>query len=140
MRRKLRDLQPARRHRAANLLAVALALRRSLQIKQPRIPRRNLHALIAELARPRRDTLQIVKWRRIPCKLRQEYRRPFDRPHRPLNTTLPLLCILASVLFLRGTATLGCALIKPPANTNPLAAHFSLVAQPLLVVRRTRCL
>src|SRR5207302_4590798 len=94
MRRKLRNLQSATCHNAANLVAVRLAFCCSLQVKQPRIPRRNLDALVAELRRPRRDTLQIVKRRRIPRKLRQKYRRPLDRPHRSLNPLpQPLLAV-----------------------------------------------
>src|SRR5712664_3140637 len=90
MRREFGDRESAARQRATNLVAVRLALRRSLQIKQPRIPAGNLHALIAELGRPRSHALQTIEWRRIPSELRQKNPWSLDRSHRLLNSTLHL--------------------------------------------------
>ncbi len=90
MRRKFGNLQPARRYCAANFVTVALALSRPLQIKQPRIPAGYLHSFVAKLRRPRANAPQPIERCRIPRKLRQKYPRPFNRPHRSLNSTLPL--------------------------------------------------
>src|SRR5260370_7864216 len=83
VRRKFGDREAGARHRAANLVAVRLALRRSLQIKQSRIPAGNLHAFVAELGGPRSDALQAIERRRIAAKLRQKTPRPLYRPHVP---------------------------------------------------------
>ncbi len=87
MRREFGDLEAVARQRAADLLAIGLALCRALQIKQARIPRRNLHALIAELASPRGNALQTVERGRIARELRQKNRRSFDGSHHSLNST-----------------------------------------------------
>src|SRR6266436_743751 len=81
MRRKLRYLQSAAGHHAADFIAIRLALRCPPQIKQPRIPAGNLHALIAELRRPSANALQPMERRPIPRKLRQKNPRSLDRPH-----------------------------------------------------------
>src|SRR6266853_2456370 len=81
MRRKLRYLQSAAGHHAADFIAIRLALRCPPQIKQPRIPAGNLHALIAELRRPSANALQSMERRPIPRKLRQKNPRSLDRPH-----------------------------------------------------------
>ena len=55
MRRKLGDFDAVLRTDADHLIDICLAFRRLLQIEQPRIPGRNLHALVAEIAHVFRD-------------------------------------------------------------------------------------
>src|SRR5437016_13512684 len=83
MRREFRDGKAVARQRAADLVAVGLALCRSLQIKQPSIPARDLYPFIAELGGPRCHALQTVERRHIAGKLRQKYPWSFDCSHRP---------------------------------------------------------
>src|SRR5580704_11133276 len=64
-----------------HLFTIGFALRRQLQVKQATIPRRNLHALVAQSTRPVRDISQIVEGGRIARKLGQEYRRSLNRLH-----------------------------------------------------------
>src|SRR5437016_13551055 len=52
MRGKFRQLHAGCRERLQNFVAILAALRGALQIKQARVPRRNLYALVAEPGRP----------------------------------------------------------------------------------------
>src|SRR6267154_3285989 len=83
VRRQLRQLQAVARQSAGYFVAISFALRRSLQIEEAAIPRRNLHTFVAESSRPVRDALQIVEWSLVACKLRQKYRWPFYSLHPP---------------------------------------------------------
>ena len=82
MGRQLRDLEPVLGGDALDLVRVGLALGRSLEVEQALIPARDLDALEAEPGGPGGDGFQVVERRRITGELRQEYGRPFDRPHR----------------------------------------------------------
>ncbi len=90
MRRQLCDLQTLLSEHAFHFVAVRLALRRALEIEQPRFPRRNLHGFEAEPRRPLADGAQRVERRRIARELREKDGRPLDRAHR--YTFLPSSC------------------------------------------------
>jgi hypothetical protein len=81
VRRQLGDLQAVLREHALHLIAVSLALRRAIEIEQPRLPGRNLHGLEAETRRPLAYRAQRVEWRRVAGELRQKDGRAFDRSH-----------------------------------------------------------
>src|SRR5881296_1445122 len=82
MRRQLRDLEAALRQDALHLVTVRLALGGFGEVEQASIPAWDLDTFEAEPRGPAGDGLQAVERRRIARELRQEYGRPFDRPHR----------------------------------------------------------
>src|SRR3989442_11493729 len=82
MRRQLGHLEAALRQDAFYLVTVGLALGGFGEVEQASIPAWDLDAFEAERRGPAGDGLQAVERRRIARELRQEYGRPFDRPHR----------------------------------------------------------
>src|SRR5579864_2640576 len=64
-----------------DFVAVSFTLGSALQIKQPSIPRRNLHGHVAETRCPPADRVECVERRLIPSKLRQKYPRPLNCLH-----------------------------------------------------------
>src|SRR6266404_2446136 len=82
MRRQLGHLEAALGENAFYLVTVGLALGGFGEVEQTSIPAWDLDAFEAEPRGPAGDGLQAVERRRIARELRQEYRRPFDRPHR----------------------------------------------------------
>jgi hypothetical protein len=81
MGREFGDLQTFLRQDALHLIAIGLRLRRLLQIEQPLVPGRDLHALEAEAGGPFGDRRQRVERRRVAGELSQENRRTFDGFH-----------------------------------------------------------
>ena len=63
------------RQRALDLVAIRIAVGGAIEIEQPAVPGRNLHALVAEFGRPAGDRAQTVERRGIAGELRQEDRR-----------------------------------------------------------------
>ena len=78
---QLGDLQPVASQNALYLLAIGFALRRLLQVKQARVPTRNLHPLVAQTRRPGGNRIQRIEGRGIPRKLGQKNSRSFDGFH-----------------------------------------------------------
>src|SRR5262245_56852312 len=81
MRRELVDLQPLLRQDVFDLVAIGLRLRGLLQVEQPLIPRRNLHALEAEAGSPFGDRRQRVERRCIASELSKENSGSLDGFH-----------------------------------------------------------
>src|SRR6266550_3663918 len=81
MRRQLGHLEAALGQDAFYLVTVGLALGGFGEVEEALIPAGDLDAFEAEPRGPAGDGLQAVERRRIPRELRQEYGRPFDRPH-----------------------------------------------------------
>ena len=63
---------------SCDLIAVILAARGLVQVKDPRIPRRNLHTFVTQSRGPLDNRGQGVERRFIAKKLGQEQRRAFD--------------------------------------------------------------
>ena len=81
VRRELGDLQAQLREHALHFIAVRLALRRAIEIEQPRLPRRDLHAFEAEVGGPFADRTQRVERRSVARELREKNSGTFDRAH-----------------------------------------------------------
>src|SRR4051794_8904036 len=81
MSRELSERKAMRRQRAEQLVAVRLALRRLLKVKQARVPARNLYALVTQRSRPAANLVQCVEWGTVSSELRQKNARSFDRLH-----------------------------------------------------------
>ena len=85
MGRQLGDLDAGILADALHLVAIGLRLGRLFEIEQPRVPGRDLHALVAEPRRPFGDRRQAVERRGVAGELRQKYRRTLHRGrHFPL--------------------------------------------------------
>ena len=81
VRRELGDLDPGLAADAGHLVAVRLRPRRLLEIEQPRVPGRDLDALVAEHRGPLRDPRERVERRRVARELGEEDRRSLHRLH-----------------------------------------------------------
>ena len=66
---------------ADDLVAIVLGVGRLLDVDQPGVPCRDLHALVAERGRPFADRIEGIERRRVPGELGKEYGRSLDRLH-----------------------------------------------------------
>src|SRR6266481_7902454 len=119
VRRQLRQMQAVARQRAGYFVAISFALRRSLQIEEAAIPRRNLHAFVAEPGSPVRNAFQIVEWSFVARKLRQKNRWPFYGLHPP-----ELLKVESCILICFASSCIGCV----PICGRPLLVGYGYKA------------
>ena len=81
MRGELGGLDAVLGHRAAQLVAIGLALGGLLEVHDAAVPARELHADEAALLGPLRHVVEILQMRATARELRQEYRRSLDGLH-----------------------------------------------------------
>ena len=81
VRRKLGYFEAARRSNSPDFIAVCLAVSGLFEIEKAGVPRRNLHAFVAERRGPPGNVFQIIEGRTIARKLREKNCRTFDGFH-----------------------------------------------------------
>ncbi len=128
MRRQLGDLDAGVRADALDLVAIGLRARRLLQVEQPSVPGRDLHALVAEPGGPFGDRLQRVERRGVARELRQEY---CGSLHRLRHEILPRPDLLAvSNRFASLVAKCPASLRRPSPRTMAGGATRTAGHQP----------
>src|SRR6185312_8010707 len=100
-----------------HFITVGLAFRSELQIKQAAIPGWDLHALVAQTARPVSDILQIVERSYVTGKLGQKNCRTLDGFHDHREFALPNI---RQLIYTTLKTNVGASILTADWNTRPV--------------------
>ncbi len=113
---ELSQMESVRGQCIEHFITIGLAFRGELQIKQAAIPGWDLHALVAQTARPVRDILQIVERSHVTGKLGQKNCRTLDGFHDHREFALPNI---RQLIYTSLKMNVGASIRTPDWNTWP---------------------